>query len=222
MPVSLAKEHRDFYQKHNLIEFSGLLTPSQLEDFSQAVTTTLAEQEKEKNAFRNVGRDLWRRHPLIKKISLRRDLAQVVAGLLHQREIRLGYDQFITTHADKECMLPSGTTSLQEISSVKPVLMGLLIRLSAGAVPVHNQDATFPCPCPTMPGDGVFFSSNLLVSWEPLLALPNQHFFLIVYAGAQPLYVMEKRDPCAHALKQQGYVFGDKLKSDTHPILYTS
>lgn len=223
MHLTLAKEHRDFFHKHHQIEFSGLLSPIQVLDFNRALETAIGQQEKDKNTFRDLGRDLWRHHPLIKKISLRKDLAQVAAGLTGQREIRIGFDQFITTQATKECTLPTGTTSLQQISSIKPILMGLLIRLSEGQQPaITSSLGKFPCPCPLQPGDGIFFSAQLLVSWEPLLALHNQNFFLITYTNTQPLYVLEKRDLCTHSLKQLGYVFGDTLKSDTHPVLYTS
>lgn len=217
MHLSLAKEHRDFFQKHSQIEFSALLSPMQIYDLANAVDEVVLKQQKEKNSFRDLGRDIWRDHPLIKKITLKREFAEIVAGLTGQHAIRLGYDQVIQT--GKESVFPSGMTSLQQTSCIKPIIMGLLIRLSEGIQPTSG---TFPCPCPSSPGDGVFFSSQLLVSWAPLLALKNQRFFLIAYAGAHPIYILDKHDPCTHALKQHGYVFGDALKTDTHPLLFSS
>lgn len=216
MHLSLAKEHRDFFKKHSQIEFSALLSPAQVCDFANAVDEVVLKQQNEKNSFRDLGRDLWRDHPAIKKTTLKKDFAEIVAGLTGLHEIRIGYDQSIDTA--KEPVLSTGMTSLQQTSCIKPIIMGLLIRLSEGSQP---DSGMLPCPCPSSPGDGVFFSSQLLVSWDPLLALKNQRFFLIAYAGAHPIYILEKRDPCTHALKQHGYVFGDALKTDTHPVLFT-
>lgn len=217
MHLSLAKEHRDYYQKHKFIEFTSLVpSPHEL---SQAIEETLLLRQKAKHSPRDFGRDLWRDNPLIKKISLRKDFAEIAAGLLGQRELRFGYDQSIAIERHTESYLPTGTTSLQQMSCMKPVMMGLLIRLTEGTQPAPAQ---LPCPCPTLPGNGVFFSAQLLLSWEPLLALQNQRFFLIAYSGAHSVYVLEKRDPGTHALKTLGYVFGDTLTSDTHPLLYSS
>jgi hypothetical protein len=219
MHLSLAKEHRDYFQKHNYIEFTSLLSPEQTGDLAQAIEEVLLRREKAKHSGRDWGRDLWREHPFIKKIALRKDFAEITGGLTGQRDVRMGYDQAISIESGKESILPTGTTSLQQTSCVKPLLMGLLIRLSEGP---QTAPAQFPCPCPTSPGSGIFFSAQLLLSWEPLLALHNQRFFLIAYAGAHPIYILEKRDPCTHALKNLGYVFGDSLKTDTHPLLYAN
>ncbi len=210
MPVSLAKEHRDFYQKQGYIEFSDLLSSTQITDLTQAIDEVFLQERNDKCAVR----DVWRHHPIIKKIVMKRDFAEIACRLSLSREIYLGYDQAIS---GKE--LPSGLISLQQISCVRPLSVGLLIRLTEGNMPVPDN---LPCPCPTAPGQGVFFSSHLLMNWGPLAHLEGQRFFLITYASSHPQYTLEKRDPYTHALKQMGYVFGDSLASETHPLLFSS
>jgi hypothetical protein len=222
MRLSLAKEHRDFFQKNGHIEFSSLLSQAQVLDFANAVDATLLKRQKTTRPStereHNLEHDLWRDHPQIKKVSLNRDFAEVAAELTKQDKVRIAYDQNISPRTGKDSYLPTGMTSLEQMSCIKPIILGLLVRLSEGRQPTLEK---LPCPCPSSPGDGVFFSSQLLLSWDPLLAMQSEHFFLIAYTNAHPLYVLEKRDPCTHALKQQGYGFGDTLKSDTHPLLYS-
>jgi len=209
MPPSLAKEHRDFFQKQGYIEFSDLLSSTQTSDLTQAIDEVMIQRRNDKCA----ARDTWRYHPLVKKIVLKRDFAEIACGLTHAKEMYLGYDQGISGHE-----LPTGMISLQQMSCVRPLVAGLLIRLTGGAMPVPEK---LPCPCPTAPGQGVFFSSQLLLAWDPLLALQAQRFFLITYASAHPQYILEKRDPCTHTLKQLGLAFGDTLTSETHPLLFS-
>ncbi len=209
MPISVAKEHRDFFQKQGYIEIADLLTAQQTPALLQAIGEVLSKKGEDKCA----GRDLWRNHPLIKKTVLTRDFAEIVANLTHAEEIYHGLDQEFSNFA-----LPAGMISLQQMSCVRPLIAGLLIRLTDGDMP---KAGALPCPCPSASGNGVFFSSQLLLAWDPLLELRNQRFLLIAYASAHPQYVLEKRDPCTHALKLLGFGFGDTLPTTTHPLLYS-
>lgn len=56
--------------------------------------------------------------------------------------------------------------------------------------------------------------------FEPHYPLPKaEKAFLIVYCESKTLYQFKKNDPYTHHLKKLGYVFGDLIKSHTHPLI---
>ena len=62
-------------------------------------------------------------------------------------------------------------------------------------------------------GSGIFFNPE-----SPMPAA--EHAFLIIYSDTKTIYHLNKKDPHTHALKKLGYVFGDLVKSDTHPFIH--
>jgi hypothetical protein len=51
------------------------------------------------------------------------------------------------------------------------------------------------------------------------MSTPHQRYLLIVFANRRAQYVLNANDPHAHALKHKGYVFGDRLREELHPIV---
>lgn len=169
MRFATSFEHRDFFSKNGYIEFADLIP--------------LAECEL--LLSNPAGFDLWRENPLIKKISLRPQLAELASILLLKKTLRIGFDQRLNRDE-----IPELTNSC-----LKPIICLFLI--------LSGEKA----------GHGLFFKPENL----PHLTAP---VFLISYCDVKTFYLLNKRDPYTHAPKKLGYVFGDLLRNDTHPLIF--
>lgn len=47
-----------------------------------------------------------------------------------------------------------------------------------------------------------------------------QTWLVFVWANRDAQYILNQKDPYTHELKKLGYVFGDRLKETTHPVLW--
>lgn len=140
------------------------------------------------------GRDLWRTSPAIKQIVFSKRLIDLVFSLTQKKPIRLGFDQYIPEKGDLKKVF--GEELLQNRSSINPLKGLFLIDLNSG-------DGYFVLPsCP-------LFNESL----------EDHPYFLIGYGDQHSQYLYEERDPQLHFLKSLGYVFGDKLNDELHPIL---
>ncbi len=214
MRFAIASEHLDFYRKHQHIEFDELLTPAEIEPLKQAVEELLSKRLKKLPETRNprelfmAGRNGWQDNPVIQKVTQNHKLAEIAANLFNQKSLRLAYDQLLCTRVIPGVVFTTPHT-LQEISCFQPILGGLIIRLSS--------DLHIPTFFPKNPGSGVFFSADFLLALPTFFQTPNQTFLLIAYAPEKSVYVLEKNDLHTHALKREGYVFGDLLRT---PLVY--
>ena len=92
-------------------------------------------------------------------------------------------------------VVTAGELNLKEMGSVQGIAAGVIIK-------------------PT--GSAIFFSAEHTFS---LAEEGENGYLLIAYAGPGAVYVFNERDPDTHALKREGYVFGDRLREETHPTL---
>lgn len=202
MRYLLENNHLDFFAKNGYIAFADL--------FSAAALDT-AEKILSKNA-----RDLWRTQSGIKALSFQKNCAEIATELTHSKTIRIAYDQSLCSNSTPS--FPKAPFSLEEVSSVQPILCGMILRLTEG--PSLSQTIPF-CPCPKSRGEALFVSGKMLIVLEPLLAIPNQKFLLVAYSGAKPQYVAKEKDPFVNSLKSLGIGFGDHLSHETHPVLFS-
>lgn len=157
---------------------------------------------EECSAIRISGRgrfDLWRTHAEVGRIIRRRRLAECAADLFQADLIRLAFDQLL---------LPgdAGVLTLRELSPIQGVVGGLLIALTE---PTEKRPLY-----PSRLGNGLFFGPEMPIS----LDAPGE-VLLIAYASDPALYVYNTKSPHLHELKRYGYVFGDRLRTDRHPVL---
>lgn len=219
MRFKLLGAHREFFQKNGYIELESLLTSEEIAILAshadELVEKRLSDQIAYKSAeelFR-VGRDLWRGDEILRKKTLSHPLAEIGAELFKKKKIMIGFDQLLRTGSKPGFanMVPS---SLNEISTIFPLAGALLIHLSGTKIPSEI--------IPSQPENIVFIAPDKIIPWEIFFQLPNQSYLLIAYAYPESLYALQKKDPHTHALKKLGYVFGDRLRHETHPIIYNS
>lgn len=213
MRFALAAEHREYFKKNRFIEFDALLSEGEaamLDKHAEAAAAKRLKAEPDKlnrkspSELYAAGRDLWRDDPAIKKISLNSRFAEIAAALFNKKSLRIAYDQYLR--------FPSPfahPVTLQGISSFQYIASGVIIRLREGS----PQEG----PLPKQVGSGLFLHPEYPFS---LNFSDASAFFIIVYCGDKTVYAPEKNDPNVHLLKKEGYVFGDLLRSQTHPLIY--
>jgi hypothetical protein len=229
MKLTIAKAHKDFFQKEGWIEFDDLLSDAQLLQLNQTLDEALKVRfdlplEKIKKLSSQEifvkGRDLFRSNEKLRKIVTQPRLAEVVSELIETKPLRLGYDQLIpafapslfqkVAHQSYENFIEKAT-NLIEVSCVKEVLAGVLICLG----PDTQEDLSL-----FGKGHVVVFHPETPLNLMRLKSHPGQRYLLIVYTEKQAHYILEPRDPQTHDLKNLGYIFNDKLKDQTHPVVY--
>jgi hypothetical protein len=216
MRFKVTGDHRKVLEKQKFIEFEDVFPLDQIDEASKHVDQVLAKRARQlidtqsSQELFHVGRDLWRDDEIVKNLVCSRGLAQLAAQLFHHNVLHLAFDQALRTALRPG--FPSATpATLQQKSCIQPLAGAVLIRLSGESHPSSML--------PKKRENAVLFAPNLLLPWEIFFQEPHNSFLLIAYAPAKALYVLEKNDPNVHGLKKLGYVFGDNLNNQHHPIL---
>lgn len=205
MKYIITADQKTFFARYQQVEFEGLLSEKELTVLTTAI---------HRRSLGGTKRDLARKDPEIEKIVYSNHLASIGAELIFTKQLRFGYDQLIELPI-KEGVAPK---TLQEMSSVRPLVMAMMICLEGVYEKPLDADEGF-VPFPQKPANVTFFSPSCVWDCESLAARTKQQFLLVAFAGPRPLYVFEENDPYVHALKQLGYGFGDRLKEQSHPTL---
>ncbi len=236
MKFAIASDHRDFFRKHQAIEFEGFLNQKQITEIAKAIEEALTKrlsQMKTKvkpstNQLFKEGRDLWRSEPILKKLEMHQ-LSEIVSNLMECKPLRLGYDQYFPAFipslgqaflSDSYKTLCKQTLSLNAISSLERIVCGVMLCLTDQEKqedsPIEKEFNIFS----EKAGNAVFFHPNLPINFSELEKRKGQSYFLIVYTQAHAVYVMNENDPQPYHLKTFGYRVGDKLVDKHHPIAY--
>lgn len=208
--------HRDYFQKQHSIEFEELVSEPILKELQSDLNNIFSKTPPAK--YFEEGRDLWRRSTAFKRLVRNIAFAEIASELTNRPHIRLGLDQFLPPFEPSEPLysdyLKEGF-NLAETTSIQGVVCGLMLCLKAPSFPKEEQSQLFPAKM----GNGIFF--------DPLWSMPLQEkegrsdgeYLLIVYAEPNAVYVQHPHDPLTYKWKGLGYVYGDKLKDKTHPLL---
>lgn len=203
MKFSISLEQRNFLNQKGYIPFYELLSASELKTLNDALLS------KDLTAHH----DLWRENEAIKKIVFSRRLVNLVYELTSKKPIRLGFDHYLPAKKqgllEEETKSPiekffEGTLPLQDQLSINPIIGMFLFLL--------NEEGEAPT--------GYFILPGTVFSLDELSLANDQRYFLIGYGDSYSQYLYETRDPEVHFLKPLGYVFGDRLNDNLHPILF--
>lgn len=206
MRLFLTDDQKEFFQKNRFIEIEGLLPLEKITLIEKLSDLTLAKRPG--NPFLQ-GYDLWRDNKELKEILHRRSLIKIIAELFHTFPLRIAFDQYIKTSSP----FPIQTTwALEELSCIKPLAGGMLIPLSFSK-PLKSH---FPFP---KKGNVLFLAPDYPIPWPLLFGLEDLKLLIVSFAPEKAIYQQETRDPHQHVLKKWGYVFGDSLNNQYHPIL---
>ena len=218
MRFKIAGSHREFFQKNGYIELESMLTFQEVSQLSAAADKLLEKRLSDQIEFKSaeelyrVGHDLWRDDETLRKKILSNAFALIGAELFKKKSLQIAYDQLLRTGSKPGYpnKLPS---TLNEISSIYPLAGALLIHLSGPAIPSEI--------IPSQHENVIYLSPDMTIPWELFYQMPHQSYLLIAYANPESVYVLQKKDPHTHALKKRGYVFGDRVKHDNRPIVFS-
>lgn len=228
MKFATAKEHRNFFNKHQWLEVEELLSGDQLNELLTSTADVLSKRMHVRDVFQQTperifvaGRDLWRDSPTIKKLITNKAWAEIASELFTQNVVRLGSDQLfpfnfpslpVDIQTPFKHLLATGT-SLEAISSLQGNICGLLLCLKGE---MNGDELRL---IPKKPGNGVFFHPDLALDFSSIPRHANHLYLLIVYTKQTAVYVHKATDPNGHYLQHLGYAFGDKLNDKLNPII---
>lgn len=239
MNFTVIREHREFFRKYHWLECEGILSADESRRLSENIPLVLDERTEakasvdakafDKNSF-DIGHDLWRGLPVLKKVILSRSLAGIASELIEQKPLRFGYDSLFPAvtktpgRNSYETFLQT-TPTLQEISCIQGVLCGAMLCLSEKDESEASQNPEIEEYPTTIfsrtPGNAVFFAPDWPLPLHEIFQNPGHTYLLIVYVKEKAVYLAERGDPHLHHFKKLGYSFGDRLKEPLHPIVYS-
>lgn len=222
MKFSIAKEHRDFFQKHGFIEFEKIFNETQITDLNSAIDYAISKKVNKEHLMSEQlfqeGRDLWRYNEQLKKLISHHSLVEVMAQLFDIKPIRLGYDQLFPSISSSllgsyEAYIKKPPLSLVEISSVKGILGGALISLSETD---YSDFSIFPHQL----GNVTFIHPEAKIDFQEIFKRENERFYLVIFTENKAFYSPNPNDSHPYDLKNWGYTFNDYLKDKLNPIVY--
>jgi len=224
MRFSLPDSYFEFFLRNQILEIENLMTLQDAETLSQKYEKLLLKHMHQKPLslasnpeLWKAGKDLWKEDPEIKKILFRLQLGELCHILFKQRPIRLAYTQALFT-GDKQDSLFSETELLQNISSMGPLLGGVLLCLDTPSE--QEKVALVPDLKNLAKGRAFFFSGEYQIPFAELFKQKRLKMILLCFAPGKVRYKLEPKDPHTHELKKSGYGFGDSLPEEICPYLY--
>lgn len=215
MRFFLTDDQKEFFQKHRFMEIEGLLPLEKIALIEQLSEQTLAKRLGQKSSSLDIfmqGYDLWRDNKELREILHKRSFVKIIADLFNIFPLRIAFDQYI-----KACLQPPirTTWAQEELSCIKPLAGSVLIPLS------FSKPLKSHFPFPQKIGNLLFLAPDYPIPWPALFALEGLKLLIVSFAHEKALYQQEIRDPHLHVLKKWGYVFGDRLDNQHHPLLIT-
>lgn len=118
-------------------------------------------------------------------------IAPLVAQLTCAKRVRFAFDVAF------DGLMPIEAATLEELSPLKGVLLGVLISTT---------------------GSLVFLRPDVKLPEEQMLLFKRGS--LIAFGGKTLQYRVNEKSSIGNELKAMGYAYGDTLKQSTHPILF--
>lgn len=156
------------------------------------------------------GRDQWRKDEEL-KIFILKTLGPLCLELTGKKQLRLALSEWIT-----EENRPKKAALLKERIS----LQNLAIAISIAKEPIipPKRSPLGILPIPATKEQLLFFRPTLILDW-PHVTSPC---FFIVFSFSNGVYIHNPQDPQTTYLKEFGYEYGDTLKAETHPLIFSN
>lgn len=214
MKFSIELKQRHFFRENNAIEFERIFSEQDLYGMNTSIKEIFYKAKA--TDFFLEGHDLFRRSEAVKKAITSSRLCSLIYELLEQKPLRLGFDQLFPPIKTSYLDYYPEKLPFSELSAVKNLHCLLFINLSGeGKPPVFEEGDPFP----SKPGNTVLLLPKYAIDFNKLSERMNQTFLLVGYTLNFSQYLFVEKDPHCHQLKRLGYVFGDKLRDNEHPII---
>lgn len=203
MKIFVGDEEKEFFKKNGLILFEGVLSEEEVDTLRVATEGVSCEKTSRK--------DMAMADNRIAKVLFSKKVASIAFELSGKHALRYAYDQFFSSS-----LLPHKLST-----SISPLRIGVCIALDSQEEGVKEDIISFKMRCsdlPTRKGDVLFFVPEVELGIESSMC--SGSFFFLLYASDRAMYIFQPDDPYTHDVKRLGYVFGDRVKEETHPVLY--
>ncbi len=212
----ISAQQSAFFSQNGYIEFENLLSPEECEQIRNEAVKGKKKLTPEQLYIG--GRDLWRQSNFLKTLLLSRRMGAIATGLCNKSPLRLGCDQWIPL----ECKWPSPAKG-KDLLSFQGIALLYLIRIS----PAAEEEKILPTfryepgliPLPASQGSALMVNPNLILNFPKMVLYSPTDLYLVAYTLTNAVYVHNLKDPSNAMLKQLGYNFGDKLKTEHHPLI---
>ena len=213
MKYELLDSFFQFFSEHGMIEFESIFSKQDLNLLSSLIQSSLSKPPRQDPW--QMGHNLWKKQSEIKKILFKSPVGEIASFLYKKKPIRLGYTQIISTHHSSPFPNPH---TLEEISSITPIVGGALLCLSSSIEQVEKT-ATPNLSLPQS-GRAFFFSSKTPIPFPDLYAHKDLLCILFCFVSTGARYKLNPLDIHTHALKRSGYAFGDLIGQEEAPFLF--
>ena len=217
MRYSITAQQRNFFLTNHYIEFEGLFEKSAVKTLQQSLEAVVMDRADTKEIVQETifehGRDVSRKSTYCKKLLYTKSLAMFAAELCQKRSLIFGFDQYYVAHDSLALIATQEQSFTLEKSSIQGLVCGMVLCLQA------PDNAESEGILPKVPGSVIFFDTNCTLQHTTMKEETPFRYLMFTWADSKAVYRHKDEDLQMHALKQLGYMFGDQLKRQTHPIL---
>lgn len=222
MKFCLAKEHLDYFSKFGMLEIDSIFTQPQVTEI-QLLINKILEQRFRSNIDKGIsprqsnlyelGHDLWRDDEDLKKLLFNKKISELGYELGFPTPFRIGSDQYLPADINFSSII-----TLDDFSSFQGVIFGYLLCLEP--VVIEEESESEPCPFAAKKGNVVLLNFNFPIDFSHLKNNKGAEYLLVTYISEKSIYSLKEQADHVHYLKKFGYAFGDRIKENTHPIIY--
>ncbi|MBN4066752.1 hypothetical protein JYU14_01555 [Simkania negevensis] len=226
MHVTAHDKHCDFFSQNFFIEFEELLTETEALLLQEKQERVIRRQHTEleslplsfADAYRH-GIDLWRQDDEIKKLTFSRQLATLASQLCKEKSLRIACTQIWLGGNDPSHFFPhlSNETSLQDLVACQSLAAGVIICLEPALFP--SSEPLHINSFPIVRGHAAYLSPTFPIPFSTLAQAKGGCYLAIAYISQTAICTHKPHLPHSRLLKNLGYSSGDRLKTETHPVL---
>ena len=217
MKFTLDKSSLETFNKGHVLEIEGLYSPERMREINLEIESLLPPgREVFREEVMGKGRDLFRKSESLKRLLALHTLGEIAYELISVKPLRLAFDQILvaaTNSFDQQRLSTflNGDESLAARSGINELVLGVMIALRAKEerLPFSGTE-----------GHVVFFTPEMPIPFECLKNQLGSRYLLLALSTVHAQYLYNEKDPQNHFLKSLGFVYGDRLKDSTHPIIY--
>jgi len=220
MRFAIVGEHRKVFEQNRSIHFEDLLSKTSLDKLKEGVEQTVFSKTHSPDwdslTYPQViqeGKDLAFQNEECKKIIHQKSFAELIHQLSNVKSLRYAFDQLIVRNRKHAGCQLSGFT-LKDISQLQGTLFGLLLCIEKNGATEETSSSLLNLK----EGDGLIFQDSVPLNLD-LFAERPETYLLIVYAESKARIIYRDQASPFQGFKKYGYLSGDLLRDDTHPIL---
>lgn len=202
MRYTTTSQQLSYFQRESHIDLKDLFTEEEIKNLKNLLDETLAKHKAASPTHRLLaGHDLQRENPAIYKALQPSRLGQVASQLFNKKKLLIALTQYYLAYGET-------VATASDISSYTEICGCMLMNLSDQPLP----DLPY---LPVEHGDVVFYKENFPIEFTNL-DLP---ILLVVFATDKSRYRQNEKDPHKNHPKKLGLGAGDRLTTDTHPLI---